>query len=134
MVSTRRGISVAGAALAVLVLAALLVPAGVSARSDSPPTAVGVGAREFRFGIYRTSVPRGLVRFNVTNYGEDGHDLVVLDRSGRELGRSAEIRAGQRATVQVRLTPGTYQLHCDLADHARRGMTTSIRVTRPARR
>lgn len=95
-----------------------------------PATAVGVSAREYRFGVYRASVPRGVVRFNLANYGEDGHDLVVLDRAGRELARSQEVRAGQRTSLSVRLSPGTYRLRCDVADHARRGMRASLQVTR----
>lgn len=123
--------SLAGAALA----AALIVAAGASApvagaRRARAATAVGIGAREFRFAIYRASVPAGGVRFNVTNYGQDGHDLVVLDRRGRALASSGEVRSGAQASVAVRLAPGTYRLRCDLADHARRGMHTTIRVTR----
>ena len=95
-----------------------------------PPPPVGVGAREYRLAAYRTSVPRGLVRFNLANYGEDGHDLVVRDAAGRELARSGEVRAGKRATLQLRLAPGTYRLVCDLADHEARGMRTTLRVTR----
>jgi plastocyanin len=119
-----------GAAL----VAALSTVGLAAAARPQPTTAVGVSAREFHFGLYRTSVPRGTVRFNLTNFGEDRHDLVVLTRDGRELGRSAEVRAGERTTLRLRLAPGTYKLRCDVADHARRGMRTSIQVTRPRTR
>jgi plastocyanin len=121
-------------AVVVALVAAALAAAGVATAAPhahaARSTAVGIGAREYRFAVYRASVPAGSVRFNVTNYGEDGHDLVVLDRRGQALASSGEVRSGAQASVAVRLAPGTYRLRCDLADHARRGMHTTIRVTR----
>jgi plastocyanin len=109
--------------------AAALLAAAAQARR-APATSVGVGAREYRLAAYRTSVPRGPVRFNLANYGEDAHDLVVRTRAGRELGRTGDVRAGRRATLQLRLAPGSYRLVCDLADHEARGMRATITVTR----
>jgi hypothetical protein len=113
-------------------LAAALPAASVleARAAPGPSTAVGVGAREFRLSLYRASVPRGVVRFNLTNFGEDRHDLAVLGRDGRLVARSREVAAGGRTTLRVRLAAGRYRLVCDLADHERRGMRTSIRVTR----
>jgi hypothetical protein len=110
----------------------LLVLATASAADARPATstAVGVSAREYRLAAYRASVPKGLVRFNLANYGEDGHDLVVRTRGGREVGRTGEVRSGKRSTLQLRLAPGAYRLICDLADHEARGMVTALRVTR----
>lgn len=113
-------------------VSAVLVAAPATARQQRT-TSVGVGQHEFRVAIYRASVPSGVVRFNVENFGEDRHDLVVIDRNGREKARSAELRAGQRTVVSVRLAPGTYKLRCDVADHARRGMRGTISVRRPRR-
>ena len=115
--------------LAGTVLAGAFAAAAVDAR-PAPATAVGVGAREYRLAVYRTSVPRGPVRFNLANYGEDGHDLVVRDAAGRELARTGEVRAGRRATLRLRLAPGSYRLICDVADHEARGMRATFRVTR----
>ncbi len=131
MVAWRTGRILAAGVLAAASLAALLtIASNADARRRPPATAVGVGAREYRLAAYRTAVPHGVVRFNLANYGEDGHDLVVETRDGRDLARSGEVRAGRRASVQVRLAPGSYQLVCDLADHEARGMRTTIRVTR----
>ncbi len=128
MVVWRRTV-LAGGVLAALLVAALLAGAA-SARRHLPTTSIGVGAREYRLSAYRASVPRGTVRFNLANYGEDGHDLVVRTSGGRDLARTGEVRAGKRATLQLRLAPGTYRLICDLADHEVRGMRTTLRVTR----
>lgn len=110
-------------ALAVAVLAA---PAAAGPLRD---TAVGVGEREFTLTPYRRTVPRGVVRFNVTNYGEDTHDLTVLDGKGRVVGQSPEIRAGTRFALRVKVKrPGVYRLLCTVADHAARGMRARIRI------
>ena len=133
MVVWRRSV-LAGGALAALLVAALTLLALASnadARRRPAATAVGVGAREYRLAAYRASVPRGIVRFNLANYGEDGHDLVVQTRDGRELGahRRGAGPAGARP-LQLRLAPGSYRLVCDLADHEARGMRATLRVTR----
>jgi len=94
-------------------------------------TAVGVGEREFRISVYRAAVPRGAVRFNVTNFGEDAHDLAVVAPGGRTLAVSPEIRAGRRHTLSVRLLrPGVYRLLCTKLYHPARGMRATLRVRR----
>jgi len=119
-----------GSLLLCAALAAVPAASASAARHRVPTTSVGVAAREFHLSPYRASAPRGVVRFNLANYGEDGHDLVVQTAGGRDLARSGEVRAGRRATLQLRLAPGTYRLVCDVADHAARGMRTTFRVTR----
>jgi len=119
-----------GLLLLVAALLAALPARAADARRHAPPTAVGVSAREYRFAAYRASAPQGVVRFNLANYGEDGHDLVVETPGGRDVGRTGEVRSGKRTTLTLRLAPGTYRLICDLADHEARGMRTTFRVTR----
>jgi uncharacterized cupredoxin-like copper-binding protein len=122
-------VATAPAALAV----ALSVAAAPAASRPAASTAVGVSQREFRLTPYRTRVPVGEVRFNVTNFGEDVHDLVVRDARGRVLARSAEVKAGGRLTLAVRLRRGRYRLSCDVADHAQRGMRAGFTVVRGRR-
>jgi plastocyanin len=119
-----------GLLLLCVVLAAAPATGVAAARRHAATTSVGVAAREFRLSAYRLSAPRGLVRFNLANDGEDGHDLVVETRDGHALARTGEVRSGKRATLQLRLAPGSYRLVCDVADHEARGMRTSFRVTR----
>lgn len=129
MVAIRRGWLLTGAVLGVALAAVLLLAVTAADARRPAGAAVGVSAREFRFGVGRSSVPRGPIRFNLTNDGEDGHDLVVRTRGGREVARLGELRAGERATLSARLAPGTYRLICDIADHEVRGMRATIRVT-----
>ena len=126
------------------VLAALAAGAAVAAAAgssgaaagplDVKGTAVGVSEREFRIAPYRRTVPPGSVKFNVKNFGEDVHDLVVISPKGRRLGTTGEIAAGNQGVLRLKLnSPGVYRLVCTQADHSARGMRSRITV-RPARR
>lgn len=127
----RRSILV-GAALAAALAVACLAAAAFAQSQRS--TAVGVSEREFRVAVYRATVPPGTVRFNVSNDGEDVHDLVVRARGGRTVARSGELRSGERLVLSTRLAAGTYRLVCEVADHAQRGMRATIRVEAPRKR
>lgn len=115
-----------------LALLALLAPA--SAAPSRPPTAVGVGEREWRVALYRPVVRVGRVKFNVRNFGEDGHDLAVRQRSGRRIGSLPEIKPGARASLVVRLRrPGRYTVYCSLDGHEELGMKAVLRVRKRSR-
>lgn len=116
--------------VAVLACAVPAVPA-VGAVTGSASTAVGVGEREYRIAVYRPVVRRGTLRLNVTNRGEDAHDLAVLTSAGTPVATSEEVVPGGRSTLVVRLArTGRYTLICTKAEHAARGMVSHIRVAR----
>ena len=122
--------------LAILVGVAVAAPAALAAGpSAAPPadgTAVGVAQREFYMTAYRRSVAPGVVRFNVRNFGEDTHNLVVRGPRGY-IKVGADVRSGDTMTVRTKLRrEGTYQLLCTRADHLRRGMKTKLVVRKPA--
>jgi Multicopper oxidase len=109
-----------------LALAAL---AGAPAAARAPVTAVGVSEREFSLSLYRRWVPAGTVRFNVTNYGEDVHNLVARGPGGVRLPATADIGSGGRLSVSWRLRrPGRWVLLCTKAGHARLGMRAVLVV------
>ena len=115
----RRALVASAAALA------LAAPATAAAR----PTAVGVGEREWRIALYRSWVPAGLVKFNVRNFGEDDHDLVVRNRRGIVRARLPEIDPGATASVTARLMRGgRYTVYCSLPGHVELGMRAVLRV------
>jgi plastocyanin len=90
---------------------------------------VGVGAREYRFGVYRTAVPAGNVRFNLHDFGEDAHNLQVRGPHGYRSAISPDVVPGRDVAFQVRLRKrGVYQLICVKPGHAARGMRATIRV------
>ena len=114
----------------VSVAVVLAAPAVAAAR----PTAVGVGEREWRIALYRPWVPTGLVKFNVKNFGEDGHDFVVRNARGVTRARLPEIEPGATASVTARLLRrGRYTVYCSLPEHVALGMRAVLRV-RPKRR
>jgi plastocyanin len=114
-------------ALVVCVVALLAAPAALARE-----TAVGVGLREYRVSLYRDHVRAGTIKLNLTNYGEDPHDLAVRTPGGRVVARSAPVDPfGGRLTFRVRLrTPGRYVVFCTIADHERLGMHARLTVSR----
>ena len=95
----------------------------------APPVAVGVGLSEYRVAVYRTRVRRGRLSLNVSNLGEDTHDLVVRTAAGTVVKRLKPLTPGTQRRAVVRLSrPGRYLLFCDIADHEARGMRTWLRV------
>jgi plastocyanin len=108
-----------------LVVAAVLAAAG-------PATPVGLGMREYRYSVYRSSVHAGTVAFNMTNFGEDAHNLRVSGPGGYRsaVSRDVEPFGGRlRFTVHLRRV-GTYRLVCLKPGHAAKGMKATLRVTR----
>jgi hypothetical protein len=97
-------------------------------------TPVGVGLREYRLSPYRDVVRPGIVKFNLTNFGEDPHDLVVRTLSGRIVARVPEVAPGARRTARIRFRrAGRFVLFCSVADHDGRGMHARLKVSRHAR-
>jgi plastocyanin len=125
----------AGRAALVATIAAAAAAGGLgggAAGAKTRTTSVGIGEREFRISVYRKHVLPGKVRFNVTNHGEDAHNLRVIGpgSGGPQRATSPEIKANAQDTLTVTLrTRGIYKLVCTLADHESRGMVARIRVT-----
>jgi plastocyanin len=115
--------------IAASLAATLAVLAGPTAAP--PATAVGMSAREFSFGVYRTRVPAGPVKLNIHNFGEDPHDVQVRGPGGYRSSVSPEIEPGETLAFRVRLRrPGRYLLICLQPGHAEAGMTAHLRVRR----
>ena len=117
-------------------LLALAVAATAAALGSSRgPTSVGVGEREWRVSLYRTRVPTGVLRLNVHNYGEDGHDLAVRNRDGRVLAAVPEVSPGEGDTLRLRIRkPGRYVVFCSLEGHEANGMRARLTVVKRKRR
>jgi plastocyanin len=123
-------------------LAAFALPAASaqprSGRPEAPQaraatSSVGVGEREYRISLYRRTVAPGRVHFNVKNFGEDVHTLAILSSHGKILRRTADIGAGDTATLSVSLPPGSYRLICTTSNHYALGMHARITVRRARR-
>ncbi|MDR3472441.1 MAG: sulfocyanin-like copper-binding protein [Devosia sp.] len=97
-----------------------------------------------------TSVPAGIVSFQVTNSSKDTvHEMIVMyladptqplpyvdkdskvdeDKAG-DKGEVSELDPGASGTLTVALKPGTYLLICNVAGHFAAGMWTEFTVTK----
>ncbi len=122
------------AALLVGLALAVGVPAAAALGSQPRATSVGVSEREWRVSLYRTRVPTGVLRFNVHNYGEDGHDLALRNRDGRVLATLPEVSPGDGDTLRVRVRrSGHYVVFCSLEGHEAKGMRTRLVVVKRKR-
>ncbi len=87
---------------------------------------------EARLSEYKIEMPStmraGAVTFRVTNAGTIEHNFVV-DGQGIKKSFDNNLQPGQTNTLQVNLTPGTYQVYCPLDDHRSLGMLVNLTVT-----
>lgn len=106
-----------------MIVASLLATLAVA------PTPVGVSAREFRFGVYRETVPAGAVTLILHNFGEDDHDVQVRGPRGYRSKVSDVVDPGATVRTTVRLRRrGTYTLVCTIPGHLAKGMKATLRV------
>ena len=105
-------------------LAALVLAAGGHA------TPVGLGMREYRFSLYRPSVHAGRIALNMTNFGEDPHNVRLTGPHGYRSSVSPEVApfGGQRRFIVNLRRAGRYRLVCLEPGHAAKGMKATLRV------
>lgn len=114
----------------VLLSAAALAAAAAPLLGAGGPQRVQVTALEFEYRLSRLSLRQGPALIELVNYGEDEHDLVLRRVGGTKTWKLRKLLPGSRATLSVRLRPGTYRLWCAVADHRKRGMRATLRVRR----
>jgi plastocyanin len=119
--------------------------ASVSTETEAPPTTaaapspapeppaakVTVAESDYRLEPARIRVDRPTdLEVTVKNTGAERHALVVEGPSGRAA--TERLAPGDETVLRVELDrPGRYRWYCPVADHDRRGMRGSIRVSRP---
>lgn len=106
-----------------------MIAAAFATLALAGPTTVGLSAREFRFGVYRASVPTGRVELVLHNFGEDDHDVQVTGPRGYRSAPSPNADPGATVRLALRLRrPGRYLLLCTEPGHLERGMRATLRV------
>ncbi len=124
-----------GAAIraATLLLLAILTAAcarQVSVESEPPGGQETVEVRLDEWSIdMPMAVPAGDVAFRVRNTGSVAHNFEV-EGDGVERAFPSDLAPGETRTMTVTLAPGTYEIYCPVADHAERGMSRTLTVTR----
>jgi plastocyanin len=99
--------------------------------SEPEPTAnrLGVKSAEYYFTLSRPEVHAGEVTVELSNQGEDAHDLNLQLSSGEgPVLAIAETASLQHNLAHFDLPAGTYKLWCDLPEHEERGMHTTLVV------
>jgi plastocyanin len=91
------------------------------------PSRLGVDEREYSVYPTHDPVANGSVEFNVTNFGQDDHDLTIA-RDGATVAQLAVVHPGETQTLVANLGPGTYKLYCSLYDHDALGMHATLVV------
>ena len=121
-------------ALVLVAMVAVPVASAFALPAPKPPVAVGIAEREHYISPYRRSVPVGLVKLNIRNFGEDVHNLVVRGPRGF-VAVGPDVESGDGASWVVRFRrPGTYKLLCTRANHLRLGMKSKIQVVAPKKK
>lgn len=94
------------------------------------PARLHVSAKEFSYVLSRQKVRAGRVIVQVSNRGEDAHNL-RLRRNGAKRNRLVpRTEPGSRSEISRKLKPGRYYLWCSIADHEQRGMRARLVVKR----
>jgi hypothetical protein len=125
------------AGVACLVTASGAGDAGASGRARAgsttgAPARMLVYAQEWSLWLSRPSLPAGLVTVQLSNRGQDAHDLRVRRlRRGSMVGRAQAVSvtpSGGLHQATWKLGPGSYELYCSLPGHRHRGMHVRIVV------
>lgn len=72
-------------------------------------------------------LPAGPTTFHVMNAGQAEHNFEV-EGQGIEQELESNLAAGDTATMQLDLEPGTYTVYCPVGDHEDRGMRMELTV------
>lgn len=75
-----------------------------------------------------STLPAGPTTFRVRNDGNSEHSFEV-EGQGVEEALETPLQPGGTATLEVDLSPGSYEIYCPVADHADRGMRMTLEVT-----
>ena len=109
------------AALLLVAVGAVAAPA-LASRAHAAATSVTVTATEFKFKLSKTSVPHGAVTFTIVNKGKLSHDFKIAGK------KTALIKPGRSAKLNVTLKAGKDPYLCTVAGHAAAGMKGTLTV------
>jgi plastocyanin len=106
-------------------VACAAVPAGAT---PIAPARVQVVADEFTLTPSRLRLKAGPAIVELSNFGEDPHDLRFRRVGGTRVYAIKTTAPGEDTDLSVKLLPGRYTLWCSIADHRKRGMQATLRV------
>jgi plastocyanin len=113
-----------------LVAVALLAGCGGSS-TPQPAGSIKVSMTEFKFAPSTINTPAGTIVFYLVNDGNNtSHDLAIRDSTGKTIGKSELVSAGDSVVFTVdNIAAGTYTIFCDQPGHESSGMKGTLTVT-----
>jgi len=100
----------------------------VPTTAPSAPKTVAVTESEFKIQLPKDHLSPGSYKFDLTNEGQIGHDLVV-EGPGVDDEKTPVIDGGKTAVLTVDLKSGTYKLYCSVPGHEQAGMKLELKVS-----
>jgi uncharacterized cupredoxin-like copper-binding protein len=88
---------------------------------------VQVSEKEYKIELPSTTLKPGSYTFDLSNDGKQSHDLTI-DGPGVSKEKTPVINGGQKATLKVKLTSGTYDFYCSVPGHKQLGMDVKVKV------
>ena len=88
-------------------------------------------AREFTLVLSRTTLRAGAALIELTNRGEDPHNLRLERTDGPGAVDVPEAASGAVTRTAATLAPGDYRVYCALPGHDEAGMHARLTVAAP---
>ena len=102
----------------------------IAATPLPPPARVQVVAQEFRYTLSRQTIKAGWAIIELSNSGQDAHDLRLQRVGGKRVYAWPNVQAGAVTDKTFKLLPGRYRLWCSVANHRALGMQATLTVRR----
>lgn len=105
-------------------------PTGGSSGSSGGGETVAVDADpsgQLAFTKTALTAKPGQAKIELVNESPTGHDLILEDSDGNEVGKT-DVITGSTASFDADLQPGTYTYFCDLPGHRQAGMEGTLTV------
>ena len=122
------------AAAIAIAASASLAGAGAEASTRAPAHRLLVYAEEWHLYPSRTTIPAGTVLVELSNRGQDPHDVRIRRFvHGRMSGPAQGVKpvpSGGLGTAVWHLRAGRYELFCSMPGHLQMGMHAGLTVTR----
>jgi plastocyanin len=93
---------------------------------EAAPPEIQVEVTEYAIRI-PPQIPAGHQTLTITNSGKETHSL-VLEANGHQYALPEPLARGARGSLNLELTPGTYNVYCPMPGHKAKGMSTSVVV------
>jgi uncharacterized cupredoxin-like copper-binding protein len=127
----RHRTAVAAALVALPLVAACGSTSATSGGKNTVPAnpSITITGTDNKFDAHAYTAKAGEVTFAYANKGNVSHSLLVKASDGTRMGDRLFLVPGKSAGLAVTLTPGVYELICDVPGHKESGMDATLTVS-----